>query len=146
LDEIKKYGDILKKNNLKNTKHRNSVIHIIESSNSPITAEEIFLSLKEKGISISISTVYRVLGILVKNRLVVKLNVAEQNKACFEINNKEHKHHLFCVGCKKMIAVDECPIQKYQEILEEKLGFDIKGHKLEIYGYCKSCKEENVVE
>lgn len=143
--ELKKnYKDILKKNNLKNTKHRNSVMEIIEYNLQPITAEEIFIQLRERGVAISISTVYRILETLVNNKLLIKSSLSDSNKALFEIAGKKHKHHFFCVKCKKMTAVDECPIQKYQKTLEEKLGFFVKGHKLEIYGYCKSCNSENV--
>lgn len=140
MNNEKDYKDLLKKENLRNTRHRNSVLEVIEENGQPVTAETIFLKLKEQGVSISLSTVYRVLDALVGKGLVVKTNVTDENKALYELNNMEHKHHLLCVKCRKMLSIDGCPLEEYEKALEKKLGFSIKGHKLEMYGLCESCK------
>ena len=64
---------VLKKKGLKVTKHRNSLLEVLEIENQPLTAEDIFLKLKEKGISINLSSVYRILDTLVDNNLINKL-------------------------------------------------------------------------
>lgn len=140
--ENKDYGDILKKENLRNTKHRNSILEVIEQNKQPVSSESIFLKLKEQGVSISLSTVYRVLEALVEKGLVVKTNVTDDNRALYEINDMEHKHHLVCIKCRKLLTIDGCPLEDYEKAIEEKLGFSIKGHKLELFGYCRNCKAE----
>lgn len=134
------YKDILKRKGLKNTKHRNSILNEIEKCDQPISAEQIFLRLKDKYISINLSTVYRVLDTLVEKNLVIKSSITGDTKALFELYSIEHKHHLVCIRCKKMFSVDGCPFEEYEKMLHEKIGFDVKGHKLEIFGYCKDCK------
>lgn len=126
---------------LRNTKHRNSIFEVIEQNGQPITAEAIYLKLKEDGVSISLSTVYRVLDAFVDKGMIIKTNITDDNKALFEIKHPEHKHHLLCVKCRKMMSVDGCPLEEYEKMLEKKLGFSIKGHNLEMYGLCHSCKE-----
>jgi Fur family ferric uptake transcriptional regulator len=125
----------------RNTKHRNSIFEVIEQNGQPITADAIYLKLKEQGISISLSTVYRVLDAFIEKELIIKTNVTDDNKSLFEIKNPEHKHHLLCVKCRKMMSVDGCPLEEYEKMLEEKLGFSIKGHNLEMYGLCHNCQE-----
>ena len=125
---------------LKNTKSRNLIYDILGQCDVPVTAEQIFLKLKESGASINLSTVYRVLEIFVSKGIALKSNTAENNKALFELNRMEHKHHLVCVGCKKMLSIDGCPLDEYEKALRDKMGFDVTGHKLEIYGYCQDCK------
>ena len=142
LQKNKNYGNLLKNENLRNTKHRNSILEVIESNNQPATVESIFLELREKGVSINISTVYRVIEALVKKGLLVKTTVTDDNKALYEMNDLEHKHHLLCVKCRKMLSVEGCPLEDYVRELEEKMGFSIKGHKLEMFGYCQSCNED----
>lgn len=142
LSNEKDYKDLLKKENLRNTKHRNSVLEVIEENGQPVTAETIFLKLKEQGVSISLSTVYRVLDVLLNKGLVVKTSVTDENRALYELNNMEHKHHLLCVKCRKMLSIHGCPLEEYEKALEEELGFSIKGHKLEMYGLCESCKDD----
>jgi Fur family ferric uptake transcriptional regulator len=141
LSNEKDYKDLLKKENLRNTKHRNSVLEVIEENGQPVTAEIIFLKLKEQGVSISLSTVYRVLDALLNKGLIIKTSVTDENKALYELNNMEHKHHLLCVKCRKCFKYTAAP-EEYEKALEEKSGFSIKGHKLEVYGLCESCKDE----
>ncbi len=140
MHEIDKYSDILKSTGLKNTRHRNSILEILESCENPLSAEQIFLDLKEKNISINLSSVYRTLENLVAKGLLTKSNLNGDNRALFEFNRMEHKHHLICSGCRKIVPVDECPLEMYEKLLQDKTGFDVTGHKLEIYGYCQDCK------
>lgn len=141
--ETKKYRELLKKENLRNTKHRNSILEVIEENRQPMTADTIYVKLREQGVSISLSTVYRVLDTLIGKGLLVKTSVTDDNKGLYEINTMEHKHHLLCTKCRKMLSVDGCPLEEYEKMLEEKLGFSIKGHKLEMFGLCDKCKENN---
>ena len=132
---------VLKKKGLKVTKHRNSLLEVLEIENQPLTAEDIFLKLKEKGISINLSSVYRILDTLVDNNLINKYVLGDTNKTFYEINTLKHKHHLVCTSCKKIFPLENCPLSKYESELEDNLDFEITGHKLEIYGICKECRK-----
>ncbi len=134
------YKEILAKEGIKNTKHRNAILAIIEHSEKPLTAEEIFLSLKEKHTSIWLSTVYRTLDILTSKDLIVKLNILNDDKAHYQLNQNDHKHHIICVSCHKMITFNDCPVEEFENTLKEKIDFNVTGHKLEIYGYCRNCR------
>jgi Fur family ferric uptake transcriptional regulator len=138
--ESGKYGSLLKREGLKNTKHRNSIMEVIEKSTQPVSAEQIFLELKGKKTSINLSSVYRNLDSLVSKGLVVKSSISGDNKGLFELPPSEHKHHLICSCCKRMFYIDGCPLEQYEKQVRDKTGFDITGHKLEIYGLCGECK------
>lgn len=141
--ETGNYSNLLKREGLKNTKHRNSILEVIENIDQPITAEQIFLKLKERNTSINLSSVYRILDSLVSKGLVSKSSITGESKALFELNRLEHKHFLVCSGCKRMFSVNGCPLEEYEKKLQDELGFDITGHKLEIFGFCKECKQTN---
>jgi Fur family transcriptional regulator, ferric uptake regulator len=125
---------------LKNTKSRNLIYDFLSHSDVPATAEQIFLKLKESDTSINLSTVYRILEIFVNKGIVLKSNISDNNKSMFELNRLEHKHHIVCVRCKKIFPMDDCPFEEYERKIQNKLGFDVIGHKLEIFGFCKKCK------
>ncbi|MBK5243433.1 MAG: transcriptional repressor [Eubacteriaceae bacterium] len=142
MSEIITYKEVLNHKGLKNTRHRNSILELLETSTQPLTADQIYLALVNQKISINLSTIYRVLNTLVENGLIIKTNTVSDNKTLFELNSFEHKHHLVCMECKKITMVDECPFEEYEKKLKEKMGYTILGHKLEIYGVCKSCREK----
>jgi Fur family transcriptional regulator, ferric uptake regulator len=134
--------EIFASHGLKNTKHRNLIFDILKNTEFPLSTESIFLMLKEVDTSICYSTVYRILDMFVSKGLVIKSNIGDENKAAFELNRLDHRHHLICMGCKKMIALEDCPLDQYEKSLERKTQFDITAHKLEIFGYCPACKDK----
>jgi len=136
------YKEILKREGIKNTKHRCSIIEILGKSDAPVTAEDIFIRLHESSKSICLSTVYRTLETLISKGLVSKTIISSDNRAVYELNTAEHKHHLVCVGCKRMVSIDGCPFNEYEKEIQGKNGFDITGHKLEIYGFCPECRTD----
>jgi Fur family transcriptional regulator, ferric uptake regulator len=136
------YKEMLRHEGLKNTGHRNSILKTIEKSPQPLTADSIYLSLINAGELINLSSVYRILNTLAEKRLVIKSSVTGENKAVFELNIFEHRHHFVCTRCKQIISVDGCPLEDYEKVLRDKMGFAVQGHKLEIYGICKDCRKE----
>ncbi len=140
LEENTNYTEILKREGMKSTRHRNAILLLLEQSEHPTTAEDLYISLREKTASINLSTVYRTLDTFVSKNLVIKSNM-DDGKSRYELNHHEHKHHLFCVGCHKVISIEDCPMGELQESLKKKIDFDVTGHKLEIYGYCHNCKK-----
>lgn len=135
------YSDILKREGLKSTKHRIAILEVLESCDQPLSTEQIFFKLKEDNISINLSSIYRNLESLVSRELVIKSNITGESKAIYELNRMEHKHRLICSGCKKMFLIDGCPLEEYERHLKDKMNFDITGHRLEIFGFCKDCRK-----
>lgn len=133
-------SDKLKSNDLKNTKQRTAILNILEKNNQPVSAEDIYSSLKSQKLSVSLSTVYRTLETMAEKKLVTKLNMQDNSKTLFEIAREIHKHYLICLGCKKIISIMSCPLENYEEKLSEETGFLIEGHRLDIYGYCPECR------
>jgi Fur family ferric uptake transcriptional regulator len=134
------YQGLLKSNGLKNTKRRNSILEVLAAQAQPVTADQVFLELQKNDVAINISTVYRILETLVSKGLISKSTIIGENKSLFEINQREHKHHFICVSCRQMFPVNDCPFEQYGELLQSKMGFNVTGHKLEIYGYCPQCQ------
>ncbi|NCA68388.1 MAG: transcriptional repressor, partial [Clostridia bacterium] len=128
-------GEELKKCGLKNTKHRVEILDILKHGDQPVSAEQIFTEMLGRNINVNFSTVYRTLDTLCEKDLVVKLTIAGGNGALYEFNSMVHKHHLICLGCKKIISLDYCPLGNYEQALAEKTDYIIAGHKLDIYGY-----------
>lgn len=134
--------NLLKESGLKNTKHRTTILEFLKEVKQPVTAEQIYCQLKEKNISINLSTVYRTLETLSDKELVLKHSVTNESRALFEYNSKIHKHYLVCMGCKKILFIENCPLHEYEKILEKKTDFIITGHKLDMYGYCPECQRK----
>lgn len=87
------------------------------------------------------STVYRTLETLAAKNIVTKLNIAGDSRALFEYNRMVHRHYLVCLGCKKILGIESCPLERYEKYIAKRTDYSIAGHKLDIYGYCPECRE-----
>ena len=92
--------------------------------------------------SAKLSTVYRILDVLTSNNMLQKLNITG-GKSLYEYNRMVHRHHLLCLGCKKILAIGSCPLGDFEKDLAKKTDFSIEGHKLDIYGYCPECRKND---
>lgn len=127
---------------VKNTKHRGAILEILETSAQPLTTEEVFLMLKEKGEPINLSTIYRTFELFADKNLVVKTKF-EDGLARYELNHEKHQHHVICLNCRKMMVVgeSECPFSTLEKSIRQNTGFEVTRHKLELYGYCQDCSK-----
>ncbi len=137
-----KYKELLQKGNLRATKQRYAILELLDSDSFPLSAEDLYIKLKKKGIPISLSTVYRILDVFQEKGIVVRSNLPDDNKAIYELFCDEHHHHLLCVDCRRVFPVEGCPLEGYERLIEKQLNFTVKGHNLEVYGHCKDCKNK----
>ncbi len=132
---------VLFNNGLRSTKQRHAIMEYLTSVDIPMSAEEIYLHLIKSNINASLSTVYRNLEAMISKKLVTKTTLIEGQCAKFSIAHEGHHHHLICLGCTKIINIDECPLKELENSLNKSTDFEVTGHKLEIYGYCPKCKK-----
>ncbi len=48
-----------------------------------------------------------------------------------------HHDHLICMRCRKIFEFENEAIEEQQRRVAEQLGFSLKDHKLELYGWCQ---------
>jgi Fur family ferric uptake transcriptional regulator len=126
---------------VKRTKQREAVLAVLESAGRPVSASDICSQTEKNGEAVWLSTVYRILELLVKKGMVAKINVMNSDMALYEMNRLQHKHYAICVSCRKIISMNNCPLETFIPKLEDE-EFHVTGHNLEIYGYCKDCGSE----
>lgn len=140
--DVSCYKQILASKGIKETKQRLAVINELVSSSVPLTADEIYMHIHDDGgENLSLSTVYRILDILVKNDIVAKTGLIDGGKALYEIVSGVHRHNLICIKCHRMMPLGDCPLGDFEKKLEDTTGFHIQGHKMEIYGVCPECRK-----
>ena len=134
---------LFKSNNIKNTQQRHMLYSLLKSKKQPITAEGIYQILSGKlEKPINLSTVYRILETFTEKGIVLKSQLNFDGKALYKINHMEHRHHLVCIKCNKIMPIKGCPLGEYELRLEEQTGYKIIEHNLEIKGICPKCQKK----
>lgn len=132
-------SDILKDNNLKQTKNREFILSVIKNSHLPVSAEEIYKISLDKNFNINLSTIYRTLNTLDKKGVLIK-QARNDGKTYFQENKHDHKHLFICTNCGKTIILENCPLEEMLNDISKKNKFEITSHNIELYGKCKNCK------
>ena len=121
---------------IKKTKQRERVYGILLEADEPMSAVDIF----KKVPGYALSTIYRILTAFEENHMVVRLSLPGEDTAVYELNRGEHKHYALCLECREMIPLKTCPFEHVNMETSDN-DFQITGHRVEIYGYCKKCRD-----
>jgi Fur family ferric uptake transcriptional regulator len=137
------HRDFFHHHQLKNTPARDLVYHLLQD-NQPITLDKLFklVSNKTKGEKISYSTVFRILEQFIKVHIVEKMTLETESTPLYQIVDQDHHHHqLVCSSCKKIVAIEDCPLGKYEKKVASQHQFLINHHQFTLYGLCQNCQD-----
>lgn len=118
---------------------------LIENKNELLTAEEIFIKVKDKNSSIGLATVYRTLDMLCELEVVKKIPFKDgMSRFDFmEIENGTQSYYLLCQSCGSSTEIKEAILQDETQRIEQEHYFKINSHNLTFHGICKDCIERN---
>lgn len=126
--------------NLKKTRPRMLVWEVLMRAEAPLTATQIWQRAQElAGGEVWLSTVYRFLDSLQQSGQVTRTLIQGSEMALYELC-AGHRHYAVCLSCQRMLKLSACPIAAAAPCLPEQ-GFEVLSHKLEIYGYCRECRD-----
>lgn len=144
IDRIKKQ---LHAQSYKLTPQREATVQVLlEREEDHLSAEEIFLSVKEKAPEIGLATVYRTLELLLELEIVDKINFGDGvSRYDLRKEGAEHfHHHLVCVECGSVEEVVDDLLGEVEKIVEKEWGFQVKDHRLTFHGLCVTCQKSAV--
>ncbi|MBS0349989.1 MAG: ferric iron uptake transcriptional regulator [Proteobacteria bacterium] len=133
----------LKNAGLKKTTPRMKILHFLEKSDPRhVSAEELYKKLLEAGDEVALATIYRVLTQFEKAGLVKRHNF-EGGYSLFELAEREHHDHMYCVKCNSIEEFRDDAIEVRQKKIAAKARFHMTDHNLTLYGICRKCDKSN---
>lgn len=133
---------LLKAAGLKVTRQRSAILDILLKAPGSMTADDIYLALKQQEEPLGLSTVYRTLTSLEEHGLVSRADLPGSSCQCFFLKSAGHRHHLICTRCRTSVLLDGCPVGQFAAEVGSRHGFLITGHSFEIFGLCPSCRRK----
>ncbi|HEY8278038.1 MAG TPA: transcriptional repressor [Bdellovibrionota bacterium] len=134
---LEAYKAYLVQHKLKFTGQREAIIAEFLRAGGHISAEELFRIVKKKFSGVGLASVYRTINSLVEAGLAVERRFLDR-ASVYELQHGGHHHdHLICLRCRKIFEFENEAIEDQQRKVAEGLGFALKDHKLELYGWCQ---------
>lgn len=118
---------------LRMTNQRKVIAEIIENTFDHPDVEELYNRASAIDDSISIATVYRTVKLFEESGILDKLEFGD-GRARYENADREHHDHLIDINSGKVIEFVDNEIEELQELIALRLGYELRGHKLELYG------------
>lgn len=131
---------VLSKHQLKVTKQRLSVLECLMHEDQPLSAEQVYLKLKENNSMINLSTVYRMIESFVSAGILEKSTHPLTQSVMVKYHHHQHQHYLLCESCHRFIPLEDCPLHPIIHNLEHEYHFKVRSHQLEIVGLCEQCQ------
>jgi len=104
------------------------------------TAEELVKDVRRADASIARATVYRTLALL-QDLGVVEKHDFRYGPPNYELTfAKAHHDHLMCVFCGEIIEFQEPRVEKLQEDVVRRYGYQLLTHTHKLYGVCQKCQ------
>jgi len=118
---------------LRMTEQRRVIATVLQESKDHPDVEELYARAARRDSAISLATVYRTVKLFEEAGILEKLEFGD-GRARYEDAERAHHDHLIDLTTGKVIEFCDPEIEALQEKIAEKLGYDLKGHRLELYG------------
>ncbi len=118
---------------LRMTGQRRTIAAVLEESDDHPDVEELYARASDRDSNISIATVYRTVKLFEEAGILEKVEFGD-GRARYEDAERDHHDHLIDLQSGEVIEFVDSEIEALQEKIARKLGYRLKGHKLELYG------------
>ncbi|MEO0771852.1 MAG: Fur family transcriptional regulator [Pseudomonadota bacterium] len=118
---------------LRMTDQRRTIAAVLEEAEDHPDVEELYARASSVDPGISIATVYRTVKLFEEAGILDKLEFGD-GRARYEDAERDHHDHLIDLQSGEVIEFVDAEIEALQDKIARKLGYKLKGHKLELYG------------
>ena len=118
---------------LRMTGQRRIIAGVLEDADDHPDVEELYARASALDSAISIATVYRTVKLFEEAGILERVEFGD-GRARYEDAERDHHDHLIDLNSGEVIEFVDPDIEALQEKIAAKLGYKLKGHKLELYG------------
>ena len=118
---------------LRMTGQRRIIAQVIQDSDDHPDVEELFSRASALDSGISIATVYRTVKLFEEADILDKLEFGD-GRARYEDATRDHHDHLIDMNSGEVIEFVDPELEALQAKIAQKLGYELRGHRLELYG------------
>ncbi len=142
---IEKIKHSLQSKGFKLTPQREATVRVLlEHEEDHLSAEDVYMLVKDKAPEIGLATVYRTLELLSEMHVVEKMNFGD-GVARYDLRSDDshhHHHHLICVQCGAVDEIMEDWLEPLEVRLDKEFSFQVLDHRLDFQGICYRCRDK----
>lgn len=118
---------------LRMTDQRRTIAQVLGDSDDHPDVEQLHARASALDTGISIATVYRTVKLFEEAGILERLEFGD-GRARYEDADRDHHDHLIDMISGEVIEFVDPEIEELQERIARKLGYELHGHRLELFG------------
>jgi Fur family transcriptional regulator, ferric uptake regulator len=118
---------------LKMTGQRRIIARVLSEASDHPDVEQVYRRAASIDSKISIATVYRTVRLLEEASIITRHDFGD-GRARYEEADEHHHDHLIDIKTGEVIEFQNPRIEALQEEIARELGFQLVGHRLELFG------------
>lgn len=141
---LKQALEVLKNKGIRMTPQRHAILAYMFQTDCHPSADDIYKALESNYPNMSVATVYNNLKVFKEANLIQELTFGD-NSSRFEINKDIH-YHVVCTECAQIEDLIYPCVTDIEKLAEEKTGFKVFNHRVEVNGVCQNCLKTAVLK
>ena len=121
------------------TRQRRAVSAALDELDDFVSTQDLHRVLQDRGESVSLATVYRVLQSMADDGMVDVLRSGDGEAVYRRCAVEHHHHHLLCRNCGRAVEIEAPAVEQWAGRTAAAHGFSEVAHTVEIYGLCPDC-------
>ncbi len=134
-------NDHLAQHGLRHTQQRDVILGEFLRRHEHVTVEDLWHRVRKVDPAIGYATVYRTLKLFTECGIAYKREFGDAG-ARYEGTTEHHHDHMICTRCGKIIEFENEAIERLQEKVCRERSFQMRSHKMELYGLCQKCQRK----
>jgi Fe2+ or Zn2+ uptake regulation protein len=137
---LETFKRLCRERGIPHTLQRRLVLEVVLDLDDHPTADQAFQAVTRRSQGVSRATVYRTLETLVA--LGVLTRACHPGSTVRYDWRTEVHHHLVCLRCNAVIDISDRRLDALPIPDTSRLGFEVLEHRVQLRGYCRSCRRE----
>ena len=121
---------------LRMTDQRRTIAEVLDAAEDHPDVDTLHARATARDPGISLATVYRTVKLFEEEGILDRLEFGD-GRARYEPAGRAHHDHLIDMDTGEVIEFVDPEIEALQEKIAEKLGYELKGHRMELWGVRK---------
>lgn len=129
----------MKANGLKLTRQREVILRAFLDSGDHVSVDDLLALVRQSSPGVGHATVYRTIKLLVDSGIAQEHKFTDGATLYEPVGDDDHDHHdhLICTRCGKIVEFENDDIERLQEEVAAKLGYQLVDHRMQLYGACQ---------
>jgi Fur family ferric uptake transcriptional regulator len=132
--QLSKIEALCAERGMRMTAQRTIIARVLSAASDHPDVEEVHRRAHKVDDRISLSTVYRTVRLFESQGIIDRHDFGDSGRARYERVKSEHHDHLIDTSTGQVIEFKNEEIERLQERVARELGYELTGHRLELYG------------